>query len=143
MPDKKRPAGGVEPGDTRQEQSPADRYRAQYDNAERRAALDDEAFEARSLEFLLRRFGMMPQVGRALRRSFARRTGRDRLCFSEFHREYPSFPIVLGARRMPGLHTDPKMFLPALFKAFAACPLAVAYERFFEQEAPAAAGRAV
>lgn len=122
---------------------PADEYSEQYAAAERLEARNAEAFEGRSLEFLLRTFGMMPRVGRMLRQQYERRTGRYALLFREFNREYPSFPVLLGADRLPGLHVDARTFLPALFRQFDQSPFALAYEAFYERAEGVADGRAI
>lgn len=102
-----------------------------------------EAYEASRLTYLLRVFGMAPQAVRALIQRHVEIHGDPALRFAVFNREHPSFPIVLGAALLRDLHTDPRCFLPNLFKAYDQAPFVAAYEAFFETASRTADGRAV
>lgn len=122
-----------------------DQYLDQGGLAERRKAEQESAFEARTLTFLLTTFGMMPHAARELSRTCVQRTGESALRFTDFHAKYPDFPVILATKRLGSLHTDPRCFLPALFKRFDETPFWSAYEDHYEQYADRAkeTGRAV
>lgn len=111
-----------------------------HERLETAAAL---SYEARRVEYLLRRGGMMPQVGRKLRRIHEAEHGHQALRFTTFNAEYPSYPVLLGTANLTGLHIDPTCFLPNLFRKFADAPFVRAYDDFFELMASLAQGRAI
>lgn len=116
-------------------------------SSERRKILDaraDAEYEARLVSFLLKKFHI-ERVERHLRKRDSLAGGNGDLKFSLFCDEYRSFPILLSANPLNGvtLHTDPRAFLPALFKSFDKTPFVMAYEELFEDIADKADGRAV
>lgn len=119
-----------------------DGYREYREHADRYTDLNNDSFEARSLEFLMTRFGLKKQIP-IFKRRCADLTGKFHLRFVDFHNEYPSFPVYLGSERIPGIHTDARCFLPALFKNFDQTPFVSAYEQLYERLEPVAEGRAI
>lgn len=104
------------------------------------------AFEEGKVNYLLGVFKMnVRKAGTELRRVAEQQTGRTDVTFRAFNDAYPTFPLLLGAKRLDGvsLHTDPRAMLPALFKEFGQAPFVTAYEEFYEAAAERAHGRAV
>jgi hypothetical protein len=115
--------------------------REYHRRAERYAAV---AYEEARVTWLLKRF-KVARLDRELRTADKRAGGEGRLTLASFNDRFPSFPLLLVASRLNGvkLHTDPGSLLPALFKAFDRNVFVVEYEKFYEEAAPRAGGRAV
>lgn len=120
------------------------KYSASQERKDRMRERADLAHEERLVAFTFKALGMADR-SRALALRRERQTGERRLTFRDFCDEYRSFPLLLGADRLAGvsLHTDPRMFLPALFKSFHKCPFVAAYDAFAERARRLAGSRAV
>lgn len=104
----------------------------------------DAQYEERLVSFVLKMFKLKKDEPH-LRKRDEREGGAGNLRFSLFCDEYRTFPILLGADPLRGtlIHTDPRCFLPQLFKNFDKTPFVTAYELFFERVADRVDGRAV
>jgi hypothetical protein len=110
----------------------------------RSADLAEIRYEEARVGFLLKRL-KCSKLERELRRRQEQESGEYRLAFRQFHDEFPTFPILLGASTLGGvkLHLDASALLPNLFKAFMAAPFVDAYDEFYERVESLADGRAV
>lgn len=121
--------------------SPMDDFR--NSGHDRFAARNANAFESRTLEFLLQTFKLQQDSWR-IRRASQQETGRLRpLTLLAFCREYRSFPILLTSQRIEGIHLDKRAFLPALFEKFLDAPFVTPYEDYREGAVREADGRAI
>lgn len=102
------------------------------------------SFEAETVSFVLRLLRLQKQES-ILRKRCAEVTGVANLRFTEFHEEFPSFPIYLGVKSLKEkkLHTHDKMMLPSLFKTFWEAPIVQPYLDFRETIGRRARERAV
>jgi hypothetical protein len=103
----------------------------------------EQAFEHRTLTFLLREFNLTKEAARIARELAAESGRQDPLDLYAFGQAFRTFPIMLGVRRIHRLHTDKRAFLPAMFKNFKDVPFVTAYAEFFEQRCDEAETRAV
>lgn len=125
-------------------ENPFHRFTASDARRKVQEARADAEYQNRLVGFVLKRFHLERQE-RHLRKRDEREGGAGDLKFSLFCDEHRTFPVLLGANPLRGttLHTDPRCFLPQLFKNFDKAPFVTAYEEFFEQVADKADGRAV
>lgn len=116
------------------------------DYHERTVARANTAFEEGKVSCLLAAFKFnVRKAAGLLRDREEEERGTPNLTFRAFNDAYPTFPLLLGARRLDGvtLHTDTRAQLPALFKAFSQAPFVTAYEAFYEAVEGRAAGRKI
>ncbi|MCI0420757.1 MAG: hypothetical protein L0312_16275 [Acidobacteria bacterium] len=101
-------------------------------------------YEASRVRYMLKVLHLSKQET-TLRTDWEKQTGSANLTFAAFNEQYPSFPVVLGASLLDGckLHTDPRAFIPSLFKDFQRAPFVTAYDEFYESNRDRADGRAL
>jgi hypothetical protein len=125
------------------EETPFQRYLSS-DGRQERFQQYEESYEAACVAFFLELFKFSAKEKRALRDLYVKRTGRvPILKFSIFNDEYPTFPVLLGARRIDKLQADPTAFLPALFRNFRQATFVTVYDAFFEANESRAAGKPI
>lgn len=121
-------------------QHPFDSLKARH--ADRSRTLAERRHEERAVHFLVQQLGLGHR-GKAVRD--AAPDGSGQLTLAAFNELFPTFPLLMAASTLNGakLHLDPRTFLPAMFKNFAAVPFVTAYEEVLEQLYPSANGRSV
>lgn len=122
---------------------PADYFKSdKYRQLQKQRAAS--SFESDTVTFMLRLLKLQKRE-RDLRRACSDRTGSSNLTLADFHNEFPTFPIYLGARSLKDkkLHENDKMRLPTLYKTFWEAPFIKPYLEFRQTVLRRAGDRAV
>lgn len=81
----------------------------------------EHKFEEQSVTRVLKRYRLLKSAKWDLLLAHERKSGRKRLKFAEFHDRFPSFPVLLDARRLTQVSRSTSV--PDLFKKFDCLPL--------------------
>lgn len=96
----------------------------------------EENYEERIATMLLRRFDLNHKM-QDLRKQCEERTGDDRLSLTWFYENYPTFPVLLAARRLAGIH---QLSVDELFRCFTKTKIFRSYLEWFEEQEPGFSG---
>lgn len=114
--------------------------------AEELEAMQQEAGEARRVQFLLNKCRLTGGSKSAMLNVARRRTGRPRLTLALFNELVPNFPVLMNyvsGGPLAKLHLSSAASLPSLFKKFQDAPFVKAYADDHDSALELANGRAI